>query len=130
MVSTRKKKQHNRGLFNQLNERDTDFMIGQNNQDEQIESRENMICRSTSSDNVSNTTQVNNPQVGVHTLEKNSVSKVRSEVDSVLTSVETGVQDAILTAIENLVIPKIELAMKSTNAPSGRSVDGNVLERD
>ena len=30
--------------------------------------------------------------------------KVQSEVDNVLTSVETRVQDAVLTAIENLVI--------------------------
>ena len=47
-----------------------------------------------------------------------------------LTSVETRVRDAVLTAIENLVIPIVELAMKSTNAPSGRSVDGNVFELD
>ena len=47
-----------------------------------------------------------------------------------LTSVQTRIQDAVLTAIENLVIPRIELAMKSANAPSERSVDGNVLEPD
>ena len=111
MVSTRKEKQ-------------------QNNQDEQIESRDNIICRSTSSDNVSNPTQLNYPQVDVHTLEKNTVSKVRSEVDNVLTSVETRIQDALLTAVEFLVIPRVELVMKPTNAPSKQSVDGNLLERD
>ena len=47
-----------------------------------------------------------------------------------LTSVETRVQDAVLTAIEILVVPRKELVMKSANAPPGRSVDGNVLERD
>ena len=35
-----------------------------------------------------------------------------------------------LTAIENSVIPRVELSMKSTNASSGRSVVGNVLEFD
>ena len=45
------------------------------------------------------------------TLEENSVGKVGSEVDSVMTAVETRIQDAVLTAIENLVIPRVELAM-------------------
>ena len=94
-------------------------MIGQSNQDEQIESRGNMICKGTSSNNASNPTQINYPQVDVHTVVKNIVSKVRNEVDNVMTSVKTRVQDAVLTAIENLVIPRVELAMKSANAPSG-----------
>ena len=70
-----------------------------------------MICRGTSSDNVSNLTQVNYPQVDVHTLEENIFSKVRSEPDNVLTSVKTRVKDAVMTEIENLVIPRVELAM-------------------
>ena len=60
----------------------------------------------------------------------NIVSKVRSEVDNVMTSVETKVQDAVLTAIENFIIPRVELGMKSANAPSERSVDCYVLELD
>ena len=66
------------------------------------------MCRGTSSDNMSNPTQVKYPQVDVHTLEENIVTKVRIEMDSVMTTVETRVQDAALTAIENVVIPKVE----------------------
>ena len=66
----------------------------------------------------------------MHTFEENIVSKVRSELDNVMTSVESRFQDAVSTAIKILVIPQVELAMKSANAPSGRSVDGNVLESD
>ena len=124
------KKQQKKKLFSQLSERDTDFMIGQSNQDAQIESRSKMLCRGTSSDNASNLAQINYPQVDVLTLEENIVSKVRSEEDNVMTSVETRVQDVVLTAIENLVIPKVELAMKSANAHPERSFDGNVLEPD
>ena len=130
MISTRKKKQPNKRVFNQLSERDTDFMIRQSNQNEQNETRDYMLRRGTPSDNASNPAQFNYSQVDVHTLEENFVSKVRSEVDNVMTSVETNVQDAVLTAIENLVIPRVELAMKSANAHSERSVDGNVLEPD
>ena len=105
-------------------------MTGRSNQDVQTESRDNMICRGTSSDNASNPTQINYPEVDMYTLEENIVSKVRSVVDNVITSVETRVQDAFLTAIENLVFPRVELDMKSANAPSERCVDGNVLEAD
>ena len=66
----------------------------------------------------------------MHTLEENFVSKVRSVVDNVMTSVETIVEDAVLTAREILLVPRVELAMKSANALSVRSVDGNVLEPD
>ena len=105
-------------------------MRGQSNQDEQVESRDNIICRGTSSVNANNPTRINYPQVDVHTLELNIVSKVRSEVENVMTSVETRVQDAVLIAIEVLVIPRVELAVKSANMSSERSVDGNVLEPD
>ena len=81
------------------------------------ESRENVICRGTSSDSISHPTQVNYPEVDVHTLEENIVSKVRSEVDNVTASVETRIQDAVLTAIENLVIARVEFVMMSANAP-------------
>ena len=63
----------------------------------------------------------------MHTPEKNIVGKVRSELDSVMTTVETRVQDAKWTAMENLVIPKLELAMKSVVASSGHGVGSVVL---
>ena len=47
-----------------------------------------------------------------------------------MASADSRVQDAVLTAIENLVIPSMELAMKSANAHSERSVERNVLELD
>ena len=125
MVSTRKKKQQNKRFFSQLSERVTDF--GLSNHDVQNENIDSVTHRGTSSDNTNNVTQVNYPQVDMNTVEDNFVSKVRSEVDNVLTTVETRVQDAVLTAIENLVIPRVESAMKSTNEYSGRSFDSNAL---
>ena len=102
-------------------------MIGRNNQVQQIENRQNIICRGTFSDKVSRPTQAKSPKVDVHTIEEILVSKVQSKVDNVLKSVETRVQDAVLTAIGKLVIPRVKLALKSANALSGRSVDGNKL---
>ena len=53
---------------------------------------------------------------------------MRSEVNNLMTSIETRVQDAVLTGTEKLVFHRVELAMKSANAPSKRSVDGTLLE--
>ena len=66
----------------------------------------------------------------MHTPEKSIVKNVRSEVDSVMTTVESRVQKAILTATESLVIPRVELAMKSVSASSGRDIDNIVPDSD
>ena len=52
-------------------------------------------------------------QVNMQTLEKSISNKVRCEVDSV---VETRVHNSILSAMDNFVIPKMEVAMRSTDS--------------
>ena len=47
-----------------------------------------------------------------------------------MTTVETRVQDSGLTAIENLVILRVELGMNSNNASSGREVGSVMLDPD
>ena len=47
-----------------------------------------------------------------------------------MTSVATIVQKAVLTAKEKLKILRVELAVKSANAPSQRNFDGNVFATD
>ena len=64
------KKQQKQTLFRQLSDGDTTFMIGPSNQDEQTESRDNMISTGNPSDNASNPTQINYLQVDEHTLEE------------------------------------------------------------
>ena len=130
MISPRKKKQQNRRLFCQLGESDANFSIGQSDHDAQTESRANAADGDTSLSNRNNLNQVEGSQVGLHTLEENLVRKVQNEVDSVMTTVETRVQGAVLTAIENLVIPRIELAMKSVNASTERVEVSVVLNPD
>ena len=66
----------------------------------------------------------------MRTLEENIVSEVQSEVENVATTFKPRVQEALLTAMENIVIPRVELAIKPANASSGWQVDGNVLEPD
>ena len=47
-----------------------------------------------------------------------------------MTKVKTRVQDAVLTAIENLVTLRVELAIKSVNASSGYGIGVVVSDQD
>ena len=105
-------------------------MVGRSNHGVQTESEVNVGDKGISSGNTINPTQVNYPQVDLHTLEENIVKKVRSKVDCLMMMVETRVEDTVFTAIESLVIPRLELALKSANAPLGRNLDANMLEPD
>ena len=58
MVPTRKKKQQNKRVFDQLSERHTDFMIEKSNPKVQTENRDSMTYRGTFSDNKSDSTQI------------------------------------------------------------------------
>ena len=130
IISTRKEKLQNKRLLSHLRESDADFMIAQSNHETQAESRANTAKRDTSLYNTKGPNQPNGSQVHMHTIEKNIFCKVRSEMDSVMTTVEIRVQDAVMRAIENLVIPRVELAMMSVVASSGHGVGSVVLDLD
>ena len=130
MVSIRKKEQQNKTIPSQLDALDADFMTGQNNHEAQAISKTYMVDIGSSSNIMRGPTQGKSPQVDIRTLRINIVGKVQSEADSVVRTVETRVQDAVLAALERLVFSMVELAMGPANASSGRSVDGNVLELD
>ena len=83
-------------------------MLGKHNHKTQNESRVCAVDENIILNNADNSIQVIESQVDVHTIERNIADKVRSEVDSVMTKVETRVHDAVLTAMESLVIPRID----------------------
>ena len=80
--------------------------------------------------NANNSVPLDGPQVVVFTLEKSFTGRVRSEVDHDESTIETRIYDAILTARERLVIPRVDLAMKSVNTFSGRDIDSIVPDPD
>ena len=80
-----------------------------------------------------NDSVVNETTVNVKTLERCFNERIDREMSSIIDTVEDRMQNAILTAIENIVTPKIELAIRSINASSGRdatSVSANSERRE
>ena len=124
MVSTREKRQSNKKLFGQLDDFDQYMIIG----NDASERQENVVVNEDTNDrdftvsNSSNNTAVNESAMNVKTLERCFNEKIDREMSNFVDTVGDRIKNAILTAIENIVAPKIELAIRSINASSGRDV--------
>ena len=122
MVSTRKKRQSSRRLLSQLDDFDQDMIIGNTSS----EREENVVVNEGTNDRdftvgtSNNDSVVNGNAMSVKTLERCFNERVDREMSNIIDTVEDRIQNAILTAIENIVAPKIELAIRSINASSGR----------
>ena len=122
MVSTRKKKQSNRRLVSQLDELDQDIVIG----NAASRRQENVVVNESTNDRdftigISNNNSVVNENVmNVKNLERCFNERIDREMSNIVDTVEDRIQNAILTAIDNIVAPKNELAIRSLSASSGR----------
>ena len=126
MVSTRKKRESNRRRLSQLDDFDQDMIIGnavserQENTvvNEGTNNRDFTVGTSTSD----NSSVVNRIVMIVKTLERCFNENIDEEMSNIIDTVEDRIQNANLAAIDNIIAPKIELAIMSTNASSGRDV--------
>ena len=134
MVSTRKKRQSNKRLLSQLDDFDQDMIIG----NAASERQENIVTNKGTNDRdftvgTSNDSSiVNGNTMSVKTLERCCNERIDREMSNVIDTIEDRIQNAILAAIDNIVTPKIELAIRSINASSGRdatSVSANSERR-
>ena len=66
----------------------------------------------------SNNAVVNESTMNVKTLERCFNEIIDREMSNLVETVEDRIQNAILTAIDNIVAPKFELAFRSINASS------------
>ena len=116
------KGQSNRRLLSQLDDFDQDMIIGNaiSERQENIVVNEGINDRDFTVGTSSNNTAINESGVSVKTLERCFNEGIDREMSSNVNAVEDRIQNAILTAIDNIVAPKIELAIRSINASSGR----------
>ena len=135
MVSTRKKRQSNRKLLSQLDDFDQDMIIG----NAVSERQENVVVNEGTNDRnftvgtSSNDSIVNGNAMSVKTLERCFNERIDREMSNIVDTVEDRIQNAILTAMENIVAPKMETAIRSINVSSERdatSVSANSERRE
>ena len=124
MVSTRKKRQSNRRFFSQLDDFDQDTVNGNaaSERQENVVVNEGTNGRDFTVGISSNNSVFNEKAMNVKTLERCFNERIDREMSNIVDTVEDRIQNAILTAIDNIVAPKIELAIRSINASSGRDV--------
>ena len=124
MVSTRKKRQSNKRLLSQLDEFDQDMVIG----NDVSERQENVVViEGTNDRDFINGTSINDSVINgnamsVKTLERCFNERIDRKMSNIVDTIEDRIQNAILTAIDDIVAPKIELAIRSIKASSGRDV--------
>ena len=124
MVSTRKKRQSNRRLLSQLDDFDQDMIIG----NAVSERQENTVVNEGNNDRdftvgiSNNDSVINGNAMSVKTLERCFNERIDREMNNIIGTVDDRMPNAILTAIDNIVAPKIELAIRSVSASSGRDV--------
>ena len=122
MVPTRKKRQSKRRLLGQLNDFNQNILIG----NAAGERQESVIVNEGTNDQdftvgtSSYGLATHENTVNVKTLEKYINERIDREMSKNVHTVEDRIQNAILTAIDSIVAPKIELAIKSINASSGQ----------
>ena len=122
MASTRKKRQSNKRILSQLDDFDRDIIIG----NAVSKGQENAVVNEGTNDRdftvgtSSNDSIVNGNAMSVKTLERCFNEKIDRELSNIVDTVEDRIQNAILAAIDIIVTPKFELAIRSINASSGR----------
>ena len=90
------------------------------------ESRENLVVKDGTNDRdltvgtSGNNTAINENTVNVKTLQRCSNERIDREMSNIVDTFEDRIQNAIFTAIDNIVAPKFELAITSINTSSGR----------
>ena len=124
MVPTRKKRQSNRWLLSQVDDFDQDMIIGNTTS----ERRENIVVNEGTNHQdltvgtFSNNKANNENAMNAKTLERCFNERIDRERSNIVDTVENRIQNAIWNAIDNIVASKIELAIRSINASSGRDV--------
>ena len=124
MVSTRKKRQSNKRPLSQLDDFDQDMIIGNAVRERQ----ENAVVIESTDDRdftvgtSNNDSVINGNSINLRTFGRCFNERIDREMKNFVDTVENRIQNAIWTAIDNIIAPKIELAIRSTNASSGRDV--------
>ena len=106
MVSTRKKRQSNRRLLSQLDECDQDMIIGNGISERQ----ENVMVNEGTNDRdfaigaSSNNSVVNGDAMNVKPLVRFFKQRIDREPSNFVDTVEDKIQNAILTALDNILL--------------------------
>ena len=120
MVSTRKKQHQHKKQLSQFNETLSDFVIGNNTSASAIENGTLEFQANSRLNNFGRVTERENSACHSQFGENIIDDKIGKAVDSAVMTVENWMHDAILTAMDNMVIPRVKMAVRSITESSRR----------
>ena len=127
MASTREKKSQNKRQFSELDETLTDFVIG-NRITTNTLGNETLKLQANGSYEDFEWTVANASQNQV--IGSNTDNRMKDAVDSAVINVEIRMHDAILTAMKEVVVPRVEMAVKSIRGSSGNEPNSVIQNPD
>ena len=130
MVSTRKKKQQNKRFLSELDETADNFSIGNTIMNIKNTSVVHKGLENVLSFNANCSTTVRFSQADMETLQKNISDTVRFKKEDVVATLKSWIHEKFCLRWVILVVPKIELAMRSVGVFSTYNPSGVVLDPD
>ena len=127
MVSTRKKKNQQKTQLSQLDETLNDIVIGNSVNVNVLESKkleQQINGQSNDFERADNSVRQN------QVIENKYDDQITRAVSSAVMTVENCMYDAILTAIDNVVIPRVDMAVKSITVSAGHGTNSEVQNPD
>ena len=117
-------------FLSQLDELFNYFVSGSNNKAGVTENGTGGIQIDALVDNFGSTTLGENSTSHNQVLQKFITNSIRKESDSVVTSVKSQFHETILTAMDRVIMPNVETAVKSITGSTGRGLSSVVQKAD
>ena len=127
MVSTRKKKKQQKRQLSQLDETLNDSVIG-NSVNVNISGSENL--EQPTNGQLNDFERFGESARQNQVIENNIEDKITRAVSSAVMTVENCMHDAILTAIDNVIIPRVEILVKSITGSTGHGTNSEIQNPD
>ena len=127
MVSTRKKKNKQKRLLSQLDDTLNDFVIS-NSVNATVSDSE--VLDQQTNGQLNDFERVDNNARQKQVVENNIDDQTTRAVSCAVETVEKRMHDAIWTAIDNVLIPKVEMTVKSITGSTGHWTNSEVQNPD
>ena len=130
MVSTHKVRSQQKRQSSQINKTSNNFVCGSNTnvgliENETLESQNDGHYSNSEKNADGEISACQNEVIGI-----NIDDRIRKAVDSSVKTVENGLHDAILTVMDDIVPPRVEMAVKSITGSSGHRPNSTVQNPD
>ena len=130
IVSTRKKNHQNKKQLSLLDETLNAFIVGNNTNAGAIDRETLDPLTSGLVNDFELSTIGGNSASQDHVVETNIADQIKNVVENIFMAIEKRVHDAILTAMDNLLIPRVEILLRSVIESQGRGPNSKVQNTD